>query len=220
MPLTRDGVTTVGSQTIGYTERQIYVDWDIAPDLRVSRQLFTPEGYYRIPNTRYAGCNYIQHVYCTRWTLLNYERQPITERKLFVYYALCQTSERKVYYYPDTAYRYIYAESLYTETPLLLKYPKYYNWNYIPQVIHPQFTVWSYYDLKTDDITLKVMTDKGTVLYMNSGKEPDKVKIEKKSDTIYEITFHLDHVFDPGEKVTCYVSMYDVKGNYLKDGLW
>jgi len=218
VPLTRDGVTTVGSQTIGYTERQIYVDWDISPDLRSSRQFYSPEAFYRVPNGRYVTQNYIEHVYDTRWVHLEYQPTPITERDIFVYYADCNISERSIYYYPDTGYRQLFVESLYTNTPLLLKYPKYYNWDYVPQVIKPEFTLWSYYPLVEDDIILKVMTDSGKELYVYA--KDGNVTIEKKSDTIYKITFDLDEVFDPGEQITCYISVYDIKGNYLKDGLW
>ena len=216
--LVRDGVTTVGTQTIGYTERQIYVDWDISPDLRVSRKLFTPEAFYRIRDARYITQNYIEHVYCTRWTSVKYLPTPITERHVYFNYAKCKTSDRTVFYYPDTAYRQIYVESLYTNTPLLLKYPKYYNWDYVPQVINPEFTVWSYYPIAVDDIILKIMTSENKVIYVHS--KDNNIELSKLSDTIYKIKFKVDTVFDPGEVITCYVSLHDIKGNYLKDGLW
>lgn len=218
--LTRDGVTTVGSQTIGYTEREVYLYWDVAPDLRSERFCFLPEAYYVVESVRYTTQNYIEHIYTTRWMSVTYKPTPITERNIFVLYAVCTTSERTVYYYPDTGYRFAYAESIYTQTPLLLKYPKYYNWDYVPQSITPEFEIWSYYPLREDDITLKIVTNQGKTVYINSGDTTAQVDIIKETDKVYKIKFKVDEVFDPGEQITCYLSAYDIKGNYLKDGMW
>jgi len=215
-----EGVILIGSEVLGYTERTIYVKWDIAPDLRVERFCYIENPYYLIWDARFIAENYILHTYTARWIGCNYKGPPITERKVLVFYGECRFSVRTVYYFPDTSYRYAYAESIYTTTPLLLKYPKYYNWNYIPQVLSPEFRVWAYYPIVKQSVTLKLLTDRGKTIVISYTTSPDKVEIVKESDKIYKITFTVDEVFDPGEKVDCYLSLYDIKGNYLKDGLW
>lgn len=220
MSYTSDGIIIVGGQTIGFTERQVYVYWDIAPDLRSNRFGFCENPYYVRSTARYIDHVHIQYLYITRWVHVEYDPIPTADRWVYVHYARCEHSERTIYWYPDTKERYVFAEGLLTNTPLLLKYPKYFNWNYIPQVLNPEFRIWSHYPIQEDDITLKITTDQGTIIYINSGTHPDKVEIVPDGEKIYKITFHVDHVFDPGEVVSCFLSLYDVKNNYLKDGMW
>ena len=219
MPLTTDGILILAGQTIGYTEREVYVSWDIAPDLLTHRFFYNEEGFYRKSTYRYGTHEHIAYYYITRWIHVEYTPTPITERNVYVHYALCGIDSRTCYYYTDTRDRIVFAEGLYTNTPLLLRYPKYYNWAYIPQVLNPEFRVWSYYDIIESDITLKVVSDNATI-YVNSGTDPDKFTVIKETNNIYKIKVNVDHVFDPNETVTCYLSLYDVKDNYLKDGMW
>ena len=215
-----DGIIIVGSQTIGFTERRVYVYWDIPPDLLSDRHSYMENPYRLFINTRYAGCNYIQHIYITRWVHVEYEPTPITEREVYLEYSLCQISERHIYFYPDSRERMVFAEGLFTQTPLLLKYPKYYNWNYIPQIISPEFIIWSFYPLDEDNITLVISTDQGTHLRYNSGTNPDSFRIEKITEEQYKVTVFIDHEFNNSEVVTCYLTAFDTKGNHLKDGMW
>jgi len=215
-----NGVVIIGGRTIGYTERNVHVYWDIAPDLITERTFHTPMPYYLIPNSRYVTHEHIQHVYITRWCHVEYDPQPISERHIFMHYALCAHSERKIYYYPDTRERWVFSECLLQNTPLLLKYPKYYNWNYIPQILNPEFILWSFYHIDESDIALQLMGSTGTNIYLNSGTAPDKFDIIQIAPDQFKITVHVDHVFEPNETVTCYLTAYDIKGNYLKPGMW
>ena len=217
---TSEGVVLLGSQVLGYTEREVLAVWDVAPDLRDARQCFTPNSYLGFYDARFATQNYIQFISNTRWAAVVYKGPPCTEKNIFVYYSQCFFSNRTLYYYPDTSYRYVYAEGVFTATPLLLKYPKYYNWNYLPQVLTPEFRIWSFYPIDESSVTLKIVTDRGKFILLNAGAHPDKVEIVQESDKVYRIVFYVDTIFEHGEKVDCYLSLYDIKGNYLKDGLW
>ena len=218
--MAKDGVVVVGDSLLGYTERRAYVYWDINPDLLSEKKGAIETPYIELETFRYATHQHIAHIYTTRWSEVIRAYQPITERTLLFNYKLLQISNRWAYVYQDTRERIGYTEGLFTTTPLILKYPKYYNWNYIPQVINPEFNVWSYYNLDTDNITLKIVSDKGTSIYLNSGINRDKFVIKKISKHTWKIKVYVDHVFEPGEKVSLYVTMYDVKGNHLKPGMW
>jgi len=215
-----EGVIVVGDSVEGYTERRIYVYWDINPDQTTERNCVIETPFYRIDDWRYATHEHIDHIYTTRWGLVVRAYQPITERTAYLNYKLIQVSNRYGYVYQDTRERHAFTEGLLTQTPLILKYPKYYNWKFIPQIINPEFNVWSYYDLDKDNITVKVLSDKGKQVILNSGTHKDKFVIEKVSKYVWKVKVYVDMVFEPGENVSVYVSMYDVKGNYLKPGLW
>ncbi len=215
-----NGIIIIGDQTIGYSERDVYVYWDLSADFTNERSCVLSEPYYQVVNSRYVITDHIQYVYTTRWTGLEYDPIPITERYVFMHYAKCEHSERTVYYYPDTRERLMFVEGLLTNTPLLLKYPRYFNWNYVPQILNPEFTLWSHYALEEGDITLKLMSSSGTTILLNSGSTPDLFTITKITDTQYNVVVSVDHTFDPGDTITCYLTAYDVKDNYLKPGMW
>ena len=215
-----NGIIIIGDQTIGYSERDTYIYWDVSSDMSSDRSCAIAVPYYQLINSRYVATEHIQHIYATRWVHIEYTPEPISERYIFMHYAACMHSERTVYYYPDTRERLMFVEGLLTATPLLMKYPKYYNWNYVPQILNPQFTIWSHYDLEETDVTLKIISSGGATIYLNSGTSPDAFSIEKTNDTTYVITVAVDHVFEPTETVTCYLTAYDVKDNYLKPGMW
>lgn len=215
-----NGIVVIGGQTIGYTERNVYVYWDVSPDMSTERQFSIETPYYTINTARHVFYEDIQHIYTTRWVSMHYTPLPVSDRQMFVYYSQCMKSERFVYYHPDTAERLIYVESLLTTTPLLMKYPKYFNWNYVPQIVNPEFIVWAHYPLDLSNITLKITSTNGVLLSLNSGTNPDKFSIASIGNNQYKITFYVDYVFDPGDVVTCYVMAYDIKGNYLKPGMW
>ena len=218
--MANDGVVVVGDSLQGYTERNIYVSWDINPDLRNERKAGIEIPYYRFHNFRYATHEHIDHIYTTRWSEVVRAYQPITERSVIFNYKQLVTTSRHVYVYQDTRERVGYTEGLFTQTPLLLKYPKYYNWSYIPQVINPEFKVWSYYDIDEDNITIKVISSNGKRVILNSGVNKDKFSIQKLTEHTWKITVYIDEVFEPDEKVSVYVTMYDIKGNELKPGFW
>lgn len=214
-----NGIIIIGDQTIGYTERETYVYWDISADVQSERTCFIETPYYLLSSARAVAMNYIQYIYSTRWTTYAQQIIPLSERFVFVHYSKCYSSERQTYYYPDTRERLAFAEGLLTQTPLLMKYPKYHNWNYIPQVLNPEFMLWSFYDLAEEDITVKMIGSTGTSVTVNSGVD-DVFTITKVADKQYKIKVIIDHTFDPGETVTCYITAYDVKGNHLKSGMW
>jgi len=177
--MANDGIVVVSDQTIGYTERLIHVQWDITPDLMTERELTLLKPYYSLYSARSINFARIQYLYMTRWIFLNYTPIPITERNIYVYYSLKTMSERYIYYYPDTRERLCYVESIFTNTPLLLKYPKYFNWTYIPQILTPEFIIWSYYPLDMDNVTIKIVGSSGTIINLNSGAHKEKFKITR-----------------------------------------
>ena len=215
-----EGILVVGDKVVGYTERNGYLYWDISPDLLSERKIVIETPFYRITNWRYVALEKIDHIFTTRYARVERAYQPITERKILLSYKLLQWSDRKIYAYQDTRERTIFVEGLFTQTPLLLKYPKYYNWHYVPQVLTPEFYIWSYYPLDENEITLKVVTDKGKKIVLNSAKDREKFKIEKLKNKKYKVTVFIDEVFEEGEKVSIYLSAYDIKGNELKPGFW
>lgn len=233
------GVIVVGDQTIGFTERLTHLEWDIPADVITEITCTVEDPFYLFYSTRYFLYNYILTVYNTRWFTFEVSDEPFSEVPVMLEPMQREVSERRIYYYPDTSERIILVESLYTVTPLLLKYPKYFNWNYIPQIINPEFIIWSYYPLQENDITLKIIGDTGVVLYYNSGTSPDSFIIEKTMEQVnsnvyvpprftppestvarYKITVIVDHTFENGEVVDCYLTIFDVMGNHLKDGMW
>jgi hypothetical protein len=215
-----NGIIIIGNQTIGYTERQTYIYWDISPDMSDERNVYIKPPYYLVNNNRYAGLNYVLSIYTTRWTGMEYEPVPMSERTIFLYYSQCIRSERTTYYYPETGNRLVFVEGLLTNTPLLMKYPKYFNWNYVPQILNPEFILWSFYPLSTSDITVKLMSTTGISVSVNSGVEPDKFTITTLSNNQYKIVANVDQTFPAGDHVSCYITAYDSKGNYLKPGMW
>jgi len=215
-----DGIIIIGNQTIGYTERQTYIYWDITPNMVDERHMFIASPYYLVSNSRYTAQNYLLTIYSTRWTGLDYTPIPMSEVTIFLHYSQCVWSERSVSYHPETGNRMMFVEGLMTNTPLLMKYPKYYNWSYVPQIVNPQFILWSFYPLATNDITVKLTSDTGASVSVNSGTDPDKFSIVPLSNKQYQITANVDHTFATGDHVTCYLTCYDTKGNYLKPGMW
>lgn len=216
-----NGIIIIGDQTIGYSERETYVYWDIAADAQSERSIILHPPYYLISNSRHTALNYIHTLYATRWTAMEYTPNPTSDRYVYLHYSLCVKSERTTYYHPETGNRLVFVEGLLTNTPLLMKYPKYYNWNYVPQVLNPEFILWSFYPLATSDITVKLLaTNSGSSVVKNSGVDSNDFIIETLSNKQYKITVNIDHTFNPGDTVTCYVTAYDTKGNYLKPGMW
>lgn len=215
-----NGIILIGDQVIGYTEREVYLYWDMDPDVISDRGILLHTPYYLISNSRHTALNYVCSVYATRWVFLEYKPTPITERKIYLCYALCNKSERTIYYHPETRDRLVFVEGLLTNTPLLMKYPKYYNWNYVPQMLNPEFILWSYYILELNDITVKLVSSLGDIITVNSGTHSTLFNIVTLPNNQYKITVTIDHIFEPSDTVTCYITAYDCKGNYLKSGMW
>jgi hypothetical protein len=215
-----NGIVIIGNQTVGYTERNIYVYWDISPDLMTQRHIALEVPYYLVMSAREIAHQHIQYIYNTRWMHVEYEPTPITERHIFIHYALCLSSERVIYYYPDTRERLMYSECLLVNTPLIMKYPKYYNWAHVPQILSPSFLLWSFYPLDYENITVQLIGSSGNNIIKNSLSNNADFRIEKIAEYQYNVSVAVNHVFAPGETVTCYVTAYDSKGNYLKPGMW
>jgi len=238
---TETGVIVVGDQTIGYTERLTCLRWDIPADVVTERSAYTEDPFYLFYTTRYSTQNYILTTYSTRWTSYVVEQQTYSEKYIILDYAKREVTERHYYYYPDSANRFLFVQGLLTNTPLLLKYPKYFNWNYIPQIVNPRFDIWSFYPLEKNDLTLKIVGSSGTILYYNYGISQDSFLIEEFPQSPpppppvgsilppgpldpppcrYRITVYVNHVFENEETINCYLTVFDSKGNYLKDGMW
>jgi len=201
-------------------ERNIYVYWDITPDRRDERIGKLGLSYIEKFSARNIIYEHILYTYISRWIGLYYQPTPITERNILIYWCQSFSSSRYIYYYLDESLRYCYIHGLLTSTPLLLKYPKYYNWDKLPRVLTPEFLIWSYYDLDENSVVVKVMSDKGYNKTFSKNLTPDKISIEKISDKIYKITVNIDNVFEDNEEVSIYISCFDKWGNYLKPGLW
>lgn len=214
------GVLVIGDQIIGYSERYIYVNWDIAPDVCVEVQAVLEMPYLGVSSVRYVYHEHVKYSYSNKWCSILYTPIPVSDRYIYLKYALHSNSERYAYYDIDTSIRYCFCESLLTQTPLLLKYPKYINWEFIPQIINPEFKIWSHYELDEDNISLHLTSDNGVNIFLNSGVNKSIFNIVKNSDKVYTITCYVDHVFSNDETITCYLTLFDKKGNHLKDGMW
>jgi len=217
---TQTGVIVVGDLSLGFTERLTTLRWDIPADVVTERTCYIADPFYMFYSTRYCDYNYLQTSYITRWITYGLEIGYVSEITIMLDYCKTIFDDRVCIFYPDTSERMIFVESLLTNTPLLLKYPKYFNWNYIPQVLNPEFVLWSFYPLETEDITLKLVGSNGGMSIVNSGINPESVLIEHISERQYKITVMIAHVWDHGEIVNCHLSVFDVMGNHLKDGMW
>lgn len=214
------GVLIIGDNIIGYAERYVYCSWDVPADILSQRTCGQLTPYLNVYSARYVFHEHIKHIYSERNVSIKYTPIPVTDRYAYADYVLNSVTTRYCYFYPDTGFRYCFYESLLKQTPLLLKVPKYTDWEYIPQIIHPEFKVWSHYDLDEDNISLHITSDNDVNIFLNSGINKSSFKIVKNSDKIYTITCYINHTFDNGEVIDCHLSMFDKKGNYLKDGLW
>ena len=215
-----NGIIIIGNLTTGYTERETYVYWDVAPNTLDERTMALAEPYYLEWTAVYSAINYILTIYTTRWTCMDYTPTPMSEITTYLCYSELAWDERTCYFYLDTRDRWAFVEGLFTNTPLLMKYPKYYNWSYVPQVLNPQFILWSYYPLATNDITVKLMSVAGASVIVNSGTDASKFTLTPIGNNLYQIDVNVEHTFNTGDQVTCYITAYDTKGNYLKPGMW
>jgi len=224
------GVYTVGDKVIGYTERKVVFKSDISPDLRTERKIVLEQPYIVKLTWRYITYNHIAHYLSVRHLLIQRPEKPyFSERKIFLKWKLSFQSTRKIVVQTDIWTRKCFVESLYTNTPLLLKYPKYYNWEYVPQVLNLEFHIWSFYKLEENDITLYIVSKNNPnrkPIILNSGKDKSKFKIEiiktypNNKGFLYKIQIFPDVIFNIGEELEISLVCYDVKGNYLKQGLW
>jgi hypothetical protein len=218
--MANSGVINLQEYIIAYEERNVYIYFDVPADAKTERSIITVEPFIREITTRYVYQEWIAYLYVNRWVTQNYVPIIVSDKYIYQKSYLRQFSDRYITYYQDTGYRYVFCEGLITQTPLLLKYPKYYDWTYVPPVISPTFQIWSFYPIDNSNITIFITTDKNRNFYIHSGNNFNAFKIKQLSDKIYEITVSVDAVFDYGEKITCQLSLYDIKGNYLKPGIW
>ena len=214
------GVLIIGDQIIGYSERYIYNCWDVPTDIKSNRYCAIVKPYLNVYGARYAYHNHVRYMYSGRYASINYTPIPCSDRYVFVNYLIAGKSDRYAYFYEDTGWRYCFYDCLLTQTPLLLKNPKYTNWEYIPQIINPEFKIWSHYELNENDISLHITSDNDANIFLNSGINKSSFSIVKESEKIYNITVYVNHVFDNDETINCHLTLFDKKGNYLKDGLW
>jgi hypothetical protein len=104
-----------------------------------------------------------------------------------------------------------------------MKYPKYYNNEFLPLVITPAFKVWGFYPLDLDTLTILVkdITNGREFLY-NYGVNKEVFEVEETPATdgrgfIYSITVKTpDLVFPPNTQIEIYIDVYDIYGNQIK----
>ena len=88
-------------------------------------------------------------------------------------------------------------ESFVRATPVILKYPKYHNWEYIPRKITPEFDVWSYYELDENSINLTIntlRTSDGDVILPDIFEVLDFIDISL-TDNLQGLTVYNDVVY-------------------------
>jgi len=222
------GFSILGDHILGWSDLEVLVYSDIPVDLLTERTCSTPAPFIQFVSFRYTSLNYIQTFFHGRFVSGVYKLPEATDRKIYVHYRDLRISDRYCSFLPETNEIRAFFEGLLTTTPLTLKYPKYYNWNYIPRQINPKFNIWSFYDLDLDSVTIHITTNNSgnpslnKDIFLNSGLDSDKFEIiqHETNKKLWEITVFVDEVFENGEEVITYVSMNDVKGNHLKDGLW
>lgn len=218
------GILVLGDQILGYSEVYFYCYWDISPDLSTERKCSIVNPFLRFYSAREVMHEHVQYLYTTRWMWIQYLPIPVSDRLVYQFYKQTEYSEISCYVLENTQEVKCTYESLLTQTPLVLKYPKYYNWEFIPQILNPEFQIWSHYDINPREVYLHITSDKGKNIFISSSISPEKVSITKSSpdpnNRIFKVSFVCDTIFDNGEVVTCHLSLFDVKGNHLKPGIW
>ena len=230
MTTTSSGVYTVGDKVIAYSERQFTIKYDISPDLRTERQFTLESPYVVYTSWRYFTQNYVLKALAERKFFIQRSEKPyFGERNFFIQWCHKTYSQRTFFVQKNIWIRNFVVNSLYTNTPLLLKYPKYYNWDYVPNVLTLEFKVYSFYPLSEDDITVYITSRTNPEehnLVLNSAIDRDKFEIKILSQYpnnrgfIYSIKVYVPVVFDYGEELEIGFSCFDIHGNELKKGLW
>jgi len=214
------GIITLGNYILGFDSRYCVFKYDVQPELKYEIKCIT-SGFLRFNTWRYIHYNYIIKVFTTRYVHIVEEKKPYSEKKIYMLYGIRYKDERYCYYYYLQNEVKCYFESLFTQTPLLLKNYKYNHWERIPNLISPEFYIWSYYpiDEKSIEIFIHDKTNDRLIVYSYI-TDKDKFKIEKIKEKIYKVSLEVDVFFENGTELDIYISLYDIKGNYLKDGLW
>jgi len=217
----QSGLLVFGSVILGFDSRTCFVAFDVAPETKSERFIYVAPAYITYTTWRYAKYNYVLKIFTTRYTYIEYKGFPYDERKIKVLYGIKYIDERHCYYYFLHNEVKCYCEGLFTNTPLLLKNYKYNNWERIPNVITPEFYIWSFYPLDENSIELLIHNKtKDEYILLSSSTDKDKFKIEKVSNYVYKITVFVNEFFENGTVLDLYLSVYDIHGNYIKDGIW
>lgn len=219
------GFINFGSYTLGYREITCYFYQDIAPELQRNQRCYLSGAFIRNDRFWYGSFNSLLSSFISFYIYHIHIGPPYTHFNIFIHYAEKRKTEWKCSFNIDTSTFMCYTESVFTNTPLLLKYPKYYNWYRIPQVLTPRFTIWSYYDLDLTsiDVFIKYTKSNKTILkILNSAVNKDKVIIKRRQENaqIYEIEAYFDDIIPENTEVEIGITCQDIKGNWLKDGLW
>jgi len=218
--MAQTGIITIGNFILGFDARTCYVEFDIAPELKSERHIHT-SAFERYTSWKYCVYEYILYTFTTRYIHFLEEGSPYSEKYSYVHWAVKRYDERYAYYEFIHNEVKCFCEGLFTHTPLLLKNFKYNNWQYIPNVITPEFYIWSFYELDINSVEIMIhnkTTNEYIVYTYNTDK--DKFEIEKLTDYVWKIKLSVDVFFENGTEIDIYISVYDVHGNALKEGLW
>lgn len=219
------GFIDFGSYILGYRETYCYFYTDVSPDLQRNQTCYFGGAFLRYDRFYYGSFDSILSRAIGYYIYHEHLGPPYIHYRIFVHYADKRKSDWNCYYLIDTTTYYCYTESLFTNTPLVLKYPKYYNWYRIPQILTPKFTIWSFYDLDLTsiDIYIKYERNNRTIMkILNSALNRDKINIRRNNGNpnIYEIEAYFDDIIPENTEVEIGIACQDIKGNWLKDGLW
>ena len=78
------GVLVIGDQIIGYSERYIYVNWDIAPDVCVEVQAVLEMPYLGVSSVRYVYHEHVKYSYSNKWCSILYTPIPVSDRYIYL----------------------------------------------------------------------------------------------------------------------------------------
>jgi hypothetical protein len=234
MGLKQNSIVVYSDHIEGIDERYSGLKVYINPDLTSERNCYTPKGYLERYTAKICQSSWKFHTFTTRYCGQKYNPIPVSDKKIFMLYAQRECSDRYCYTILDTSWKYCYTEGKVTNTPLIMKYPKYYNLPELPLAIYVDFKVYSFYklDLDTLYVLIKDKTNNKTWLF-HYPKDKDKFKVEIKKLPIpsrlegkvlhkdernfeYHIILYPNITLEPSSEIDIYVSVYDIFGQPIK----
>lgn len=220
------GFLDFGSYLLGWRETNCYAYFDVPSDLQRNIDIFVPQPFIRKETWLYCSYDYVLNTFFSVYTFAPHQGNPYRHINVFYNYALKLKNDINCFYYINTQDILCFVESAFTNTPLVLKYPKYYGWERVPQILSPRFTIWSYYEIDISSINVYIRYQNAENQYVLSILNPmvhkDKVIVKRDvgNDKIYIIEAYFPDVIPPNRKVEIGISLQDVKGNQLKQGFW
>lgn len=220
MSLHQNEVIAFQDKITGIDERYAGLSVYINPDLVSERNAFVPAGFVSYFNARLIQLRWYFHTFTTRYIGMDYLPIPVSDKRIFMLYAQRHCDDRYCYTELDTSWKYCFCEGKVVNTPLLMKYPKYTDVDYLPLVITPNFKVWSYYELDLNSLTVLIKDTTNNQEYLfNYANNKDKFRIiqhKTNNGFIYDITLYPDLVFMPNSKIEIYIDVLDIWGNRIK----